>query len=54
MPIDFNETWKFTASEDDEKRKAKKVWGKQQALLLASKVNRSTINKLLLKEQDVF
>ena len=53
-PIDFRSTWRFNASEDDEKRKAKKIWCKQQALLLASKVDRKTINELLLKEQDVF
>ena len=54
MDLDFTGTWKFNATEDDEKRKAKKVWNKQQALLLASRVDRRTINDLLLKEQDVF
>ena len=51
---DFAASWKFVASEDDEKRKAKKVWSKQQALLLASRIDRRTINEMLLKEQDVF
>ena len=52
--IDFATSWRFNASEDDEKRKMKKVWHRQQVLMLASKVNRRTINEMLLKEQDVF
>ena len=41
-------------SEDDEKRKAKQVWHRQQAIMLASKVNRNAINEMLLKDEDVF
>lgn len=49
--IDFVKSgWQYRASDDDEKRAKKKVWNKQQALLLASKVDRKTINDLLLKE----
>lgn len=54
LNIDFEKTWRFNASEEDEKRKARKVWSKQQALLMASKVDRKLVNEMLLKEQDVF
>ena len=55
MKFNFKDhQWHYKASEDDENRQAKKIWCKQQALLLASKVDRKTINDLLLKEQDVF
>lgn len=52
--IDFSQTWRFNASEEDEKKRAKKVFSKQQTLLMASKIDRTTINHILLKEQDVF
>lgn len=38
--LDFGASWRFQASEEDEKRRTKKVWSKQQALLIASKVDR--------------
>ena len=50
LNIEFEKTWHFNASEEDEKRKARKVWSKQQALLMASKVDRKLVNEMLLKE----
>ena len=51
---DFAKSWRFNTSEEDEKRRKKKVFNKQQALLMASQVDRKTVNEMLLKEQDVF
>ena len=52
--IDFEQTWRFNASEEDEKQKVKKVYAKQKALIMSSRIDRKTINDMLLKEQDVF
>ena len=54
LPIDYGNTWQYNASEEDEKRRQRKVWHKEQALAMAAKVNRNHINEMLLKEQDVF
>lgn len=47
--IDYG-TWKFKLSEEDEKRKVRQNWHKQQVIMLASKVNRNAVNEMLLKD----
>lgn len=47
--IDYG-TWNFVATDDDEKRKTKQNWHKKQVIMLASKINRNTVNEMLLKD----
>lgn len=54
LSIGKERMWHLSGCNEERFRKSKKVWSKQQALILASKVDRKTINDLLLKEQDVF
>ena len=58
-PVDRNcdhvdESWMFNATLDDRYRESKKVNARKEALYLASKVDRSAINDLLLKERTEF
>lgn len=48
--IDYGNTWSFNATESDDKRQEKKIWHKQRVLMMASRVNRSNINEMLMKE----
>ena len=52
--IDLDKSWMFNPSLDDAYREKKKIDARKEAILLASRVDRSAVNDLLLKERNEF
>ena len=50
----LHKEWAFNPSMDDTYRERKKIDAKKEAILLASKVDRTAINDLVLSSKDDF